>query len=189
MMKSLVIATITAFGSTLACAEPVTYVIDGKHTFPRFTYTHLGFSSQSSRFDKTAGTVVYDAAAGTGSVDVTIDMNSVSTGSDLFNDHIRGTEFLNVKDFPVGTFKSTAIRFKDGVPVSIAGNLTLKGVTKPVTLDVTSFKRGEHPMMHKDAIGANASTKIRRSEFNMGKFVPAVDDELTLTIALEAQRQ
>jgi polyisoprenoid-binding protein YceI len=188
-MKSLIIATIAALGSTMAVAEPVTYVIDGKHTFPRFSYTHLGFSLQSSRFDKTSGLVVYDAAAGSGSVEVTIDTNSVSTGSDLFNEHIRGADFLNVKDFPVATFKSTAIRFKDGAPVSIAGNLTLKGVTRPVTLEVTSFKRGEHPMMHKDAIGANASTTIRRSDFNMGKFVPAVDDELKLTISLEAQRQ
>ncbi len=188
-MKSLIIATIAALGSAAAYAEPVTYVIDGKHTFPRFSYTHLGFSLQSSRFDKTSGVIVYDAAARTGSVDVTIDTNSVSTGSDMFNEHIRGADFLDVKDYPVATFKSTAIQFKDGAPVSIAGNLTLKGVTRPVTLEVTSFKSGQHPMLHKDAIGANATTKIRRSDFNMGKFAPAVDDELTLTIALEAQRQ
>ncbi len=188
-MKSILVAVIAALGSTVACAESVTYVIDGKHTFPRFSYTHLGFSLQSSRFDKTSGVVIYDAAAGTGSVDVTIDTNSVSTGSDLFDEHIRGADFLDVKEFPTATFKSTAVRFKDGVPVSIAGNLTLKGITRPVTLEVTSFKHGEHPMMHKDAIGANASTTIRRSDFNMGKFAPAVDDQLTLTIALEAQRQ
>ncbi len=188
-MKAIILATIGILGCAAACAAPVTYVIDGKHTFPRFSYTHLGFSLQSSRFDKTSGVVVYDAAAGTGSIDVTIDTNSVSTGSDLFDEHIRGTDFLDVKDFPAATFKSTAIEFKNGSPVSIAGNLTLKGVTRPVTLNVSSFRHAEHPMSHKDAIGANASTTIRRSDFNMGKFAPAVDDELILTIALEAQRQ
>lgn len=188
-MKAILLATIGVLGCAAACAEPVTYVIDGKHTFPRFSYTHLGFSLQSSRFDKTTGVVIYDATAGKGSVEVSIDTNSVSTGSDAFNEHIRGTDFLDVKDFPVATFKSTAIEFKGGSPVSIAGNLTLKGVTRPVTLSVTSFRHAEHPMAHKDAIGANASTTIRRSDFNMGKFAPAVDDELTLTIALEAQQQ
>jgi len=188
-MKSLLVLALAALSSTVAVAEPLTYVIDPNHTFCRFSYTHLGFSLQSSRFDKTAGVVVYDAAAKSGSVDVTIDTTSVSTGSEQFNGHLRGAEFLDVSEFPSATFKSTAVSFKDGVPVSIAGNLTLKGITRPVTLTVTSFKQGEHPVAHKDAIGANATATIKRSDFNMAKFVPAVDDELTLTFALEARRQ
>jgi polyisoprenoid-binding protein YceI len=172
-----------------AFAAPVNYTIDAAHTFPRFSYNHLGFSNQLSHFDKTTGTIVYDSEKQTGSVDIAIDIASVNTGSTAFNGHIQGEDFLDSAKFPQAIFKSTKVNFADGKLVSIDGNLTIKGVTKPVTLTVTSFQAIPHPMLKKPAIGANAFTIIKRSEFNAGKYAPYVGDEVRIDIALEAQAQ
>jgi len=189
-MNKLVAALLsTAALSSAAIAAPETYAIDGNHTFPRFEYSHLGYSIQMSRFDKTTGKVTLDRAAKTGAVDVTIDMKSVSTGSTLFNGHIQGEDYLDTEKFPTATFKSTSVKFDGDKPAAIDGNLTIKGVTKPVTLAVTSFHCMPHPMVKKDACGANATTKIKRSEFNAGKNAPYVGDEVTLTIAIEAVKE
>ena len=172
-----------------AMAAPVTYGVDGSHTYPRFSYSHFGYSTQLSSFKNTSGKVVFDAEAKTGSVDITIDMKSVNTGFDDFNGHIQGEDFLDTAKFPTATFKSTKVVFEGDKPKSIEGNLTIKGVTKPVTLTVTSFQAMPHPMMKKPAIGANAFTTIKRSEFNAGKYVPYVGDEVRIDIALEAIAQ
>lgn len=189
MTKLNRIAAALAFSTlavTSAIAAPKTFDIDGSHTFPRFSYSHFGYSTQVSRFDNTTGTVVFDADAKTGSVDITIDMKSVNTGFADFNGHIQGEDFLDTAKFPKATFKSTKVNFQDGKPASIEGQLTIKGVTKAVTLTVTSFQAMPHPMLKKDAIGANAFTVIKRSEFNAGKYAPYVGDEVRIDIALEA---
>lgn len=172
-----------------AFAAPVSYNVDPTHSFPRFSYNHLGMSTQLSKFNKVTGTVVFDAAAKTGSVDVTIDMTSVDTGSTVFNGHIQGEDFLDTAKFPTATFKSTQVVFEGDKPKSIEGNLTIKGVTKPVTLTVTSFQAMPHPMMKKPALGANAFTTIKRSEFGAGKYAPYVGDEVRIDIAIEAMAQ
>lgn len=179
------IALVTAFSSA-AVAAPESYVIDTTHTFPRFSYSHFGLSKQLSRFNKTTGTVVLDKAAKTGAVDVTIDMKSVDTGFTVFDGHIQGADFLDTAAHPTATFKSSKVRFEGDKPVAVEGELTIKGVTRPVTLQVTSFVATTHPMLNKDAIGANATAVIKRSEFNAGKYAPNVGDEVTLDIALEA---
>lgn len=169
-----------------AHAAPLTYVIESTHTFPRFEYSHFGYSTQQSRFNKTSGQIVLDAAAKTASVDVTIDMKSVDTGFEAFNGHIQGEDFLDTAKYPTATFKSTASKFEGDKLAAVDGLLTIKGVTKPVTLTLTSFQCMEHPMMKKPACGANATARIKRSEFNAGKFAPFVGDDVTLTIAVEA---
>jgi polyisoprenoid-binding protein YceI len=169
-----------------ASAAPVTYVVDPTHTYPRFSYSHFGLSTQLSRFNQTTGTVVLDKAARSASVDIVIDMKSVDTGYATFNEHIQAEDFLDTARYPTATFKSTRVTFEGDRPVSIDGNLTIKGITKPVTLKVTNFTNMTHPMLNKDAIGADASTVIKRSDFNAGKYAPNVGDELTISIALEA---
>jgi polyisoprenoid-binding protein YceI len=176
----------TTLAVTTAMAAPKTFEIDGSHTFPRFSYSHFGYSTQVSRFDSTTGSVVFDADAKTGSVDISIDTKSVNTGFADFNGHIQGEDFLDTAKFPKATFKSTKVNFQDGKPASIEGQLTIKGITKAVTLTVTSFQAMAHPMLKKDAIGANAFTVIKRSEFNAGKYAPYVGDEVRIDIALEA---
>jgi polyisoprenoid-binding protein YceI len=185
-MKRLALFAALAAVSVAAQAAPVTYTIDNSHTYPHFTYNHLGFSNQTHKFDKTSGTVVLDRAAKTGSVDVTIDAASVNTGYALFNEHLQGADFFDTTVYPTLTFKSSKMSFKGDQPVSVAGDLTIKGVTKPVTLKITHFKCQPHPMLKVDACGANATTQVKRSEFNMGKNVPYVSDEVTLTLAIEA---
>lgn len=175
--------------ATSAFAAPATYGVEPNHTYANFSYNHMGLSTQISKFSKTSGTIVYDKAAKTGSVDVTIDMKSVDTGSNLFNNHIQGADFLGTEQFPTATFKSTKVVFDGEAPSAIEGNLTIKGVTKPVVLKVTHFANIAHPMMKKDAIGANASTQIKRSDFGAGKYAPLVGDEVTITISLEAIQQ
>lgn len=169
-----------------AIAAPVTYNVDGSHTFPRFSYSHFGLSTQLSSFSSTSGKVVFDAEAKTGSVDITIDMKSVNTGFADFNGHIQGEDFLDTAKFPTATFKSTKVVFEGDKPKSIDGVLTIKGVSKPVTLTVTRFLAMPHPMMKKPAIGADAFTTIKRSEFGAGKYAPYVGDEVRIDIALEA---
>lgn len=180
---------LTGAVATSALAAPVTYGVDGTHTFPRFSYSHFGYSTQLSSFSKTTGKVVFDAEAKKGSVDIVIDTKSVSTGFADFNEHIQGEDFLDTAKFPQATFKSTKVVFDGDKPQLVEGNLTIKGVTKPVTLTVTSFQAMPHPMLKKPAIGANAFTVIKRSEFNAGKYAPYVGDDVRIDIAIEAVAQ
>lgn len=175
--------------SSPAFAAPETYAVEGTHTYPRFSYSHFGYSTQLSRFNKTTGKVVFDKAAKTGFVDIVIDTQSVDTGYATFNEHIQGEDFLDTAKYPTATFKSTKVVFEGDKPVAVEGKLTLKGVTKPVTLTVTSFQAMPHPMLKKDAIGANAFTVVKRSEFNAGKYAPYVGDEVRIDIALEAIKE
>lgn len=186
MKKTLIAAAFASLFAGQALAAPQTYALDASHTFPRFSYNHMGMSKQILRFNTTTGTVVLDKEAKQANVDVTIDMTSIDTGFEMFDGHIQGEDFLDTAQFPTATFKSTNVVFEGDKPVSIEGDLTIKGITKPVTLTVTSFFNGPHPMLKKDAIGANATTVIKRTEFNAGKFAPGVGDDVTLDIALEA---
>lgn len=185
------IAAVLGLAAAASCASaaPQTYAIDNSHTFPRFSYSHFGYSTQLSRFNKTSGKIVIDPVGKTGSVDIAIDMRSVDTGSGVFDEHIQGEDFLATERFPTATFKSTSVRFEGDKPVAVEGNLTLKGVTKPVTLTVTSFQAMPHPILKKDAIGANANVTVKRSEFNAGKYAPHVGDDVRIDIAVEAIRE
>ena len=182
-------ALILAAVAAPALAAPETYAVDGTHTFPRFSYSHFGYSTQLSRFNKTTGTVVLDKAARTGAVDIVIDTKSVDTGYATFDEHIQGEDFLDTARYPTATFKSTKVVFDGDKPAKVEGNLTLKGVTRPVTLTVSDFKAAPHPMLKKDAIGANGWTTVKRSEFNAGKYAPNVGDDVRIDIAIEAIRQ
>lgn len=186
MKKTLATIALATLISAPAFAAPETYSVEGTHTYPRFEYNHLGFSNQVHRFTKTTGKIVWDRDARSGSVDITIDATSVDTGYALFNQHIQGEDYFDTAKYPTITFKSTNVKFDGEKPVAVEGDLTIKGVTRPVTLTVTSFNAKVHPMLRKDAIGANATAKILRSEFNAGKNAPFVSDEVTLAISLEA---
>lgn len=187
-MKKTVIAVLAALSAS-AFAAPETFVIDNSHTFPSFSYSHLGYSVQTSRFNKTSGKVVLDLDAHTAAVDVVIDMKSVDTGLPLFNEHIQGPDYLDTASHPTATFKSTDVKFDGDRPVNIAGNLTMKGVTQPVTLKLTGYQLKHHPMLKKEAFGANATVTVKRSAFNAGKGVPFVGDDVTINIAIEAVKE
>jgi len=165
MKRLATLAALVAF-ATAAQAAPETFVIDNSHTYPHFSYNHLGFSNQTHKFDKTSGKVVLDRAAKAGSAIVTIDATSVNTGYALFNEHLQAADFFDTAKYPTITFKSDKMAFRGDQPVSLVGDLTIKGVTKQVTLDITHFKCQPHPMLKVEACGANATTQIKRSDFN-----------------------
>lgn len=186
---ALVMAGTASMAATSAVAAPETYIVDGSHTFPSFSYSHFGLSTQISRFNNTTGTLVVDKAAKTGQVDISIDMTSVDTGFALFDEHIQSEEFFDTATYPTATFKSSNIRFNGDTPIAVDGELTIKGITKPVTLDITHFVTMQHPMLEKDAIGANAQVVIKRTEFNAGKYAPNVGDDVTISVSLEAVKE
>ncbi|MGH8143684.1 MAG: YceI family protein [Steroidobacteraceae bacterium] len=178
------LSVLAAIYATSAVAAPTTYHFDPDHSFVRFSYSHLGFSTQEQRFNKVNGSVTYDPQAHRGSADVLIDLKSIDTGSALTQD-IQAPAFFDSAQYPTATFKSTRVKFNGATPVSIEGNLTIKGITKPITLRVMHFKQGTN-FEKKAAIGADAVGHIKRSEFNMKQFVPLVSDDVTITVDFEA---
>ena len=191
-MKRIATAAVIAAATSLslsALAAPETYVTEKNHTVARFEYNHFGYSTQQSRFDSTTGKVTIDLAAKTRSADITIDTKSVNTGVAKLNEHLKSDDFFDVEKFPTITFKSSNFKFDGDKLATVEGDLTIKGVTKPVTLTVTSLVCKPHVMSKKDMCGANATTKIKRSEFNNGKYVPAVGDEIVISVAIEAVKE
>ena len=189
LTTALLIAGAASVSATAAMAAPETFVIDSSHTFERFSYSHFGMSTQLSKFNKTTGTVIIDKASKTAKVDITIDTTSVDTGSDVFNGHIQGPEFLDTAKYPTATFKGEKMHFEGDKPVALDGQLTIKGVTKPVTLKITNYVSMPHPLLKKDAIGADAEVVIKRSDFGASKYVPYVGDDVTISVSLEAVKK
>ena len=187
-MKKILFSMLSMLCINQAFAESKTYIVDPNHTFARFEYNHFGFSNQISRFDTTSGSITLDKEAKTGNMEINIDLSSVNTGVALLNEHLQGEDFFSTKKYPKAIFKSNKITFEGEQPKIIDGELTLKGITQPVQLIVTSFKCMPHPMTGKDACGANAIGKIKRTDFNMGKHAPHVSDDITLSIAVEASK-
>lgn len=170
-MSAFVVLLAAAGGAALAA--PVTYEIDSRHTYPSFEADHFGgVSVWRGKFTSTSGKIVLDRAAGTGMVDVTIQTASITTGAADLEKHLKSNEFFDVEKFPTATYKGKITKFKDGAPVEVQGDLTLHGVTKPVTLTIRSFKCMAHPMKPGNELcGADAHGTINREDFgiNWGK--------------------
>ncbi|HKQ30522.1 MAG TPA: YceI family protein [Burkholderiales bacterium] len=188
MFVRLSIVVLGLFASALAVAESATYVVDARHTFPSFEVKHLGFSLQRGRFNDTSGNIVFDSATKKLSVEIAIDANSIDTGLEAMEKHLRNADFLDVEKHPAITFKSTGARFNGDTLVSVDGNLTLRGQTKPVKLTVNAFRCGQHPMSKRPTCGADAETTIKRSDFGITYGLPAVADEVRLLINVEASQ-
>jgi polyisoprenoid-binding protein YceI len=155
-----------ATGSVLAA--PVTYQIDPSHTHPSFETDHFGgLSVWRGRFDKTSGTIVIDKEKGTGSVEVTVDASSIDFGMPKLDEHTKSAEMLDAAKFPTATFKGKLTGFKNGAPTEAVGELTLHGVTHPLTLTINSFKCVEFPMDKKEHCGADASATINRADYGV----------------------
>lgn len=186
MKRSIAVAAALLAASFTAGAAEVTYTVEPTHTFARAEYLHMGLATAQIRFDKTSGTVKIDTAKKTGSADITIDVNSISSGVEKFDQHLLSPELFDAAKFPTITFKSSNFKFEGEKLKSVVGDLTVHGVTKPVTLDVTQFACKEHPFSKKPACGADAVTTIKRSEFGVGYAVPLVADEVKLILQIEA---
>jgi polyisoprenoid-binding protein YceI len=168
-MKTLSLASVllAATSMQVANAAPVTFDIDPTHTYPSFEADHMGMSKWRGKFNKSSGRVVLDREAGQGTIDVTIDMASADFGLELMNKAARGAELFDVKKYPKATYKGRLEGFTNGVPARAVGELTLHGVTQPVTLTLNTFKCMPHPMLKRDWCGADAQATIDREAFGM----------------------
>ena len=168
MIRSIVSVSL-ALVSGVVLAAPAVYNIDPTHTFPSFEADHMGgMSIWRGKFEKTSGTVQLDLAAKSGSIDITIDASSIDFGMSKLSDHVKSDQMLDVAKFPTATYKGKLTKFKGDVPTEVDGELTLHGVTKPVTLTINSFKCIEHPMLKKQVCGADATGSFNRADFGVG---------------------
>lgn len=188
-IAAAIIAATAAAATATAFAAPETYAIEPGHTYPSFEADHMGISILRGKFKKTSGTVVLDRAAKTGSLDIVIDADSLDFGHDKLNAHAKNPDMFDVAKFPTATYKSKSITFKGDVPASVEGELTLHGVTKPVTLTINKFKCIEHPMLKKEVCGADASAEFKRSDFGINYGLPRFAPEVKLAIQVEAIKQ
>jgi polyisoprenoid-binding protein YceI len=150
-------------------AVAATYIIDPMHTYPSLEMPHMGLSIWRGKFDKTSGTVIYDATAKTGSVDITVETSSIDFGlADMHTEAIKA-DWLDVEKYPTMKYKGT-LRFEGDRPVAVDGQLTLRGVTKPLVLKINSFKCMQHPFYKKEACGADAEGDVDRAQFGMTQY-------------------
>lgn len=183
---SMLLASVALAASGIAGAA--SYTIDPAHTFPSFAINHLGFSTQHGRFNASKGKLSMDMGAKTGSLEMTIDTSSIDTAHAKRDEHLRGADFFNVAQFPTMTFKSTAVNFSGDRVTSVSGDMTILGVTKPVTFTVQRMACGPNPFTKKETCGFDAAATIKRSEFGMKYGLPALGDEVALYVQLEAIR-
>jgi polyisoprenoid-binding protein YceI len=163
---SLIAAFLIA-GSGAAAAAPVTYKIDPHHTFPSFEADHMGISVWRGKLNKSSGTMSFDKASGSGSLDVAIELASIDFGHDQLNAWARGKDFFDVKKHPKAIYKGRFDGAANGVPAQVLGELTLHGVTRPVALKINSLKCIPHPLFKRELCGADAVGTIQRDEFGL----------------------
>lgn len=186
-LKTLSFGLAVALASTVTLAAPVDYKIDPTHTATVFSWNHFGFSTPSANFSDIQGVIKVDnAKPANSSVNVTIPLSSVNTNVPALDKEFQQEAWFNAAKYPNITFKSTKVETKDKKHFKITGDLTVKGVTKPVVLDAVLNKQGEHPMAKVPAIGFNATTSFNRSDFGLGNYVPNVGDKITANITTEA---
>jgi polyisoprenoid-binding protein YceI len=182
------LAASSTLGAGIAFAAD-TYQIEPNHTYPSFEADHMGISVWRGKFNKSEGTVTLDRAKKTGTLDITVHIDSIDFGHDKMNAHAKSADIFDAAQFPTATFKSKSITFTGDVPTSAQGELTLHGVTKPLTLTINKFKCIEHPMLKREVCGADVSGTFQRSDFGVNYGLPRFSPEVKLAIQVEAVKQ
>jgi polyisoprenoid-binding protein YceI len=188
MTMSRTAALLCAFACAAAQAAPVRYDMDPAHTYPSFEADHMGgVSVWRGKFNRTHGTLTLDRAAQSGTVDVSVDVGSVDFGLDAMNEKATSAEFFDVAKYPQAVYKGTLSDFVDGKPTHVTGTLTLHGVTKPLTLDIDSFKCIAHPLYPKrELCGADALATFQRDAFGL---TAGKDYGFSMTVTLRIQME
>lgn len=187
-MKAKLFLAVVAAAAAPAFAAPESYTIDARHTFPVFEVSHLGYSLQRGRFNKSSGRIVIDTAAGSGSVELVIDAASIDMGIEKWDEHMKGEDYFHVAKYPTMTFKSSRVLFEGDKVVGAEGEFTLLGVTRPLKVAFADFRCAMHPYAKKMACGGNATAAIKRSEYGMTYGIPGIGDDVKLMIPVEAFR-
>lgn len=186
MIRRIALATSLALASLPLYAT--TYTLEPDYTQGVVQWNHLGFSNPAAQFAQGEGTLEFDPADPTrSSVKVTIPLRTLNTGVPALDDHLRSSDFFETDKFPTATFQSTQVEKGAGTnQLKVIGNLSLHGVTKPVTLNVTFIKSGSNPRTRVPTVGFDATATLKRSDFGLGKYVPQVSDEIRLHITSQA---
>ncbi len=170
-----------------SAASSQTYNIEPGHTYPSFEADHMGISFWRGKFTKTSGKVVLDRGSKTGgSMDIVIDASTIDFGHQKMNEHARGKDMFNIEKFPTVTYKSSALKFEGDKLVAVEGEMTMLGVTKPMSLKVNQFKCIMHPMLKREVCGADASASFDRSDYGLNYALPRFSPEVKLAIQVEA---
>ena len=186
-IRPLLLATALLLAPAAASAETASYKIDANHTQVFFTYAHNGMAHLSGRFGDVSGTFDFDAADPTASrIAVTIPIESLSTGVPKLDAHMKSPDMFDAAKYPTATFTSTKVTGAGTNRLQVAGDLTIHGVTRPATFDVTVNYLGPHPRSKAPAAGFDATTTIKRSDFGVDYGAPNVADEVTIRITMEA---
>lgn len=168
-------------------AQEQAYTVDPGHTFPTYTIEHFGVSLQQGRFDSTQGRIVLNPAAKAGSVEIVIQTASISSGLASLDRKLRSEEFFDAARHPQIIYRASTVRYADDEPVALEGELTMHGVTRPLTLEVSRFRCTLHPLAGGKRCGALARGTVRRSDYDLGRYKPPLlGDEVELTITVEA---
>jgi polyisoprenoid-binding protein YceI len=189
-MKTALPLALASLAVGAVVAAPVTYNIDPAHTYPSFETDHFnGMSVWRGKFTRSSGTIVMDQQAGSGTVDITIDTSSIDLGNAKLDEHTKTADMLDVAKYPTATYKGKLANFKNGQPTEIEGELTLHGVTKPLTLKIDSFKCMTYPQDKKEHCGADAVGSFNRADYGISygdKYGFKMD--MKLAIQVEAVR-
>lgn len=188
-MKNTLLAAALVSLPFAALAEPEAYVLDASHSQILFSYDHLGYSTTWGMFSGFEGNIQFDQEDPANSaVTVSFPVRSMFTGWEGRFDHFMSADFFGAEEDEMVTFTSTSIEVTGDSTANIIGDLTLNGVTKPVTLAAVLNQTGDHPMANQPWAGFNATTTLVRSEFNIGAFAPFVSDEVQVQISIEASK-
>ena len=167
-MKRFVLASLAVGCAAAAVAAPVTYVLDPAHTYPSFAADHMGgLSIWRGKFTETSGKVVYDKQGKTGTIDVTVNVDSIDFGNAKVNEHAKKPELFDTAQFPTATYTGKFTKWDGDKPTEAQGTFTLHGVSKPLTLKIDSFKCVPSPMTHKEVCGADATAQFNRDDYGI----------------------
>jgi polyisoprenoid-binding protein YceI len=188
-MKRCLGAMAVAAGFALPAYALDTYTIDATHCIPAFEFKHLGMTTQTGRFDRAGGKIILDPGSRAGSVYFEVDATSLNMGTGTETPNSPGYHLFEVARFPSISFRSDNLFFDDSDRViAAAGQLTLLGVTKPLTVWVSRFKCSVNPMNKKMMCAGNITATVKRSEFGMMGFIPAISDEIKISVPVEAYK-
>ncbi|WP_158964703.1 YceI family protein [Chachezhania sediminis] len=175
--------------SSQALAESVDYTLDPSHSQVVYNYNHLGFSTTYGLFGGLTGEIAFDAEdPAASSVEVSFPVTNLLTGWAERDAHFLTADFFGAEENADVTFKSTSIEVTGEKTANITGDLTINGITKPVVLATTMNQMGMHPMANQEWMGFDATTVVKRTDFDMGMFAPYVGDEVNVFISIEAMK-
>jgi polyisoprenoid-binding protein YceI len=186
MNKLILLLTASLFALPASAAD--SYTIDPTHTWPMFEVNHLGYSTQRGRFNKTSGKITLDIAARKGSVDLTIEADSLDMGFAQWSQHMKGEAFFDAAEYPTIRFTSDKLLFDGDNVIGAEGNFTLLRQTHPLTLKVEGFHCAPFPLTKKMHCGANVSATILRSQYGMARYLSMIGDEIKIFSPIEADK-